>query len=624
MKKTCLTVGVIGLWLASAATVFGQADTGRITGTITDASGGAVPGAKVVVENEGTALRREVTTADSGNYTAALLPPGKYRVTVQKEGFKAAGQSNIKIDVDQIARIDFVLQIGQIAETVRVESSVVALDTESPTIGQVVNQRLVVDLPLNGRNFTQLLLLGPGAVQTGGEQSTRANSGNAISLQGARPASNSYLIDGMVNNDTAYQTPAVIPSIDAIQEFKEQTKQYSAEYGGAANIINISLKTGTNAVHGTAFEFLRNDALDARNFFDGTSIAPLRQNQFGYTLGGPVYIPKLYDGRNRTFFFTNYEGLRVRSSSTIFGNVPTADELSGHFQTAITDPVSGQPFPGNQIPADRLSQFGDQVRTHFPAPNTNLPQGNYVAVVGTPNDSNQQHYRLDQNLGTKNSFFFRYSITDYTLVSPGLTAEGNKNFIQDSNSYQFSYTRTFTPSIVNQFRIGHLEPSSKQTGVPASKSSLDALGLKNVYDYPNASYPSIGLSGIGPQVGIGGAGNQPTIYDEPTLDVSNSLLINKGAHTLSMGVEFRHWQQNVETANSIYGEFTFDGSISGFNVADLLLGYPQSLLVNQPAPYSDPQKAGANCVLTLLDRGAVFSRRLESDQEPDPQSGAAV
>src|SRR5262249_13790192 len=152
----------------------------------------------------------------------------------------AAGQSNIKLDVDQVARVDFVLQVGAVAETVKVESSVVALDTDSPTIGQVVNQRLVVELPLNGRNFTQLLLLGPGAVQTGGEQSTRANSGNAISLQGARPASNSYLIDGMVNNDTAYQTPAVIPSIDAIQEFKEQTKQYSAEYGGAANIINIS------------------------------------------------------------------------------------------------------------------------------------------------------------------------------------------------------------------------------------------------------------------------------------------------------------------------------------------------------------------------------------------------
>jgi hypothetical protein len=592
MSKISVKVGVIGLWLVSASILYGQADTGRITGTITDTSEAGVPGARVSVENEGTALRRELTTTDSGNYTAALLPPGKYRVTVQKDGFKAAGQSSIQLNVDQVVRVDFVLQIGEVAETIKVESDVIALDTDSATIGQVVNQRLVVELPLNGRNFTQLLLLGPGAVQTGGEQSTRANSGNAISLQGARPASNSYLIDGMVNNDTAYQTPAVIPSIDAIQEFKEQTKQYSAEYGGAANIINISLKSGTNALHGTAFEFLRNDALDARNFFDGSSIAPLRQNQFGYTLGGPIYIPKLYDGRNRTFFFANYEGLRVRSSYTTFGNVPTSEELNGQFQTVITDPLTGQPFPNNQIPATRVSQFGSQVRTHFPAANTSLPQGNYIAVVGTPNDANQQNYRLDQNFGSKNSFFFRYSVTDYSSVSPGLIAEGNKNFIQNSESYQFAYTRTFTPSIINQFRFGHLEPTSTQTGVPASRSSLDALGLKNIYDYPNASYPTVSLSGIGPQVSIGGAANQPTIYDEPTIDISNSLLINKGSHTFSVGIGVRHWKQNVETANSIYGQFTFDGSISGHNVADLLLGYPQSLLVNQPAPYSDPQKPG--------------------------------
>src|SRR5712692_4617113 len=202
MSRIYALLGVMGLWLGSASILLSQADTGRITGTITDTSGAAVPGANVVVENEGTALRRGLTTAESGNYTAALLPPGTYRVTVQKEGFQAADQSNIKLDVDQVARIDFILQLGEVSETIKVESSAITLDTDSPTIGQVVNQRLVSDLPLNGRNFTQLLLLGPGAVQTGGEQNTRANSGGAISLQGARPASNSYLIDGMVNNDT--------------------------------------------------------------------------------------------------------------------------------------------------------------------------------------------------------------------------------------------------------------------------------------------------------------------------------------------------------------------------------------------------------------------------------------
>lgn len=592
MNKVCAAVITMGLWLGSAAILCGQADTGRITGTITDASRAAVPGARVIVANEGTGLRRELITTESGNYTATLLPPGRYHVTIQKGGFKSAGQSNIKLDVDQVARVDFFLQVGDVAETITVESGAVILDTDSATIGQVVNQRLVTELPLNGRNFTQLLLLGPGAVQTGGEQGTRANSGNAISLQGARPASNSYLIDGMVNNDTAYQTPAVIPSIDAIQEFKEQTKQYSAEYGGAANIINISLKSGTNDIHGTAFEFLRNDALDARNYFDGRTIAPRRQNQFGYTLGGPIYIPKLYDGRNRTFFFANYEGIRVRQSSTIFRTVPLPEQLAGNFQRTIIDPLTGQPFPNNQIPANRISQFGNEFRTHFPAPNTNVPQGNYVTLVGNPNDGNQQNYRLDQNLGLKNSFFFRYSVTDYTTVAPGVTTEGNKDFVQESNSYQFTYTRTFTPAIVNQLRVGRLEATSKQTGVPASRSSLDALGLRNVYNYPDASYPTVSLSGIGAQVGVGGAVNQPTIYSNPTIQVSNSLLINKGNHTFSVGFDFRHWQQNLHTANSIYGQFTFDGSVTGYNVADLLLGYPQSLLVNQPGPYSDSTRPG--------------------------------
>jgi len=168
MSRIYALLGVMGLWLGSASILLSQADTGRITGTITDTSGAAVPGANVVVENEGTALRRGLTTAESGNYTAALLPPGTYRVTVQKEGFQAADQSNIKLDVDQVARIDFILQLGEVSETIKVESSAITLDTDSPTIGQVVNQRLVSDLPLNGRNFTQLLLLGPGAVQTGG------------------------------------------------------------------------------------------------------------------------------------------------------------------------------------------------------------------------------------------------------------------------------------------------------------------------------------------------------------------------------------------------------------------------------------------------------------------------
>ena len=201
------------------------------------------------------------------------------------------------------------------------------------------------------------MLLNPGTVQTGGEQLTRPGSCGIISMMGARPASNLYLLDGVANNDVIYQTAAIRPSIDAIQEFKMQAMTYSAEYGNSANQINISIKSGTNDLHGTVFHFLRNDAVDARGPFDGKTIPPLRQNQFGYTVGGAIYIPKLYDGRNKSFFFANYEGWRIRESTTSFGTVATTDGIAGRFNEPLADPLGGT-FPNSTIPSSRLSRGG--------------------------------------------------------------------------------------------------------------------------------------------------------------------------------------------------------------------------------------------------------------------------
>src|SRR5437773_961035 len=385
MRKRYCVVVLFGLVLANVLYVFAQNNTARLTGTITDSTGGGIVAAEISVTNTETGIKRDTSSNDSGIYQVPLLQPGTYRVTVQKEGFKASNRSAIKLDVEQIARVDFVLEVGTVTESINVDAAAVQLDTDSATIGQVVSHRQVVDLPLNGRNFTQLLLLNSSAVTTGGEQGEfRSGVGNAFSLGGARPASNAYLLDGMTNNDTYLQTPAIVPSIDAIQEFKEQTKTYSAEFGSAANQVNISFRSGTNEVHGSAFYFGRNDALDARSFFDGPKIAVLRQHQYGYTLGGPVYIPKIYNGKNRTFFFANYEGQTTHQSNNGLTNVPTADEVAGRFNVPIKDPLTGQSFNNNTIPDNRISAFGLEARKYFPAPNSSSPGGNYFYSLPRP------------------------------------------------------------------------------------------------------------------------------------------------------------------------------------------------------------------------------------------------
>src|SRR5438874_1598168 len=233
------------------------------------------------------------------------------------------------------------------------------------------------------------MILQPGVVQINsagapsGEQSTRPGSGGSLILGGGRASANQYLVDGVTINDVMYQTPAFEPPIEAIQEFKAQTETYSAEYGTSANQINIGYKSGTNQFHGTAFDFLRNNFFDARSYFDA-SVPILRQNDFGYSLGGPIWIPKIYNGKNRTFFFANYEGLRSTTYATEYGLVPTAAELSGQFTTPIKDPATGLLFPGNQIPSSQISNFATQMNKYIPVANTNVAQGNFVGTINSP------------------------------------------------------------------------------------------------------------------------------------------------------------------------------------------------------------------------------------------------
>ncbi len=313
-----LALGVLALFLAMAVGLRAQSATGQITGVVKDASGALVPGAKVTLTNQQTGLTRDVKTNEAGSFTFPLLAVGVYSVSAEQQGFRTAKRSDIQLNVDQVARIDLELSVGATTETVNVEATAVIIDTENAAVGQVVAQKQISDLPLNGRNFLSLLFIGNGAVMTNGEQgSMRQGAGDAISINGSRPTSNNYLLDGTTNTDTSLNTPAVILSVDAIQEFKEQTANYSAEYGFSANQINIISKSGTNDFHGALFWFHRNNAFDARSYFQA-AIPALHQNQYGFVAGGPVWIPKLYNGRNKTFWLVNYEGTKIRQGTDFF------------------------------------------------------------------------------------------------------------------------------------------------------------------------------------------------------------------------------------------------------------------------------------------------------------------
>src|SRR6185503_17967720 len=330
-------------------------------------------GAKVKVSSEKTGLTRETTSNDTGDYVFPLLPVGVYSISAEQQGFKVATQSDITLLDNKVMRVNLELAVGEVTQTVDVQATAAAIDSETAGIGQSVTQRQVVDLPLNGRNFLSLLFLGNGAVSTSGEQGgMRQGAGDAISINGARPTSNNYLLDGTSNTDTALGTPAAILSIDAIQEFKEQTTTYSAEYGFSANQVNIVSKTGTNDLHGALFYFGRNDAFDANNYFNnaaGNGKSKLRQHQYGLVVGGPVYVPKVYNGRNQTFWLFNYENRRTRRGFQDFLFVPTSDQLAGRFTSEILDPVTGLPFPNNTVPQSRFSRLGNLARSKFwPAP----------------------------------------------------------------------------------------------------------------------------------------------------------------------------------------------------------------------------------------------------------------
>ena len=654
---------VVCLFAIVSAGLLHAQSTGTILGTVTDNSGAVVAKASVNITNVATGSVTHTETSSSGDYTAPFLQVGTYKVTVEAPGFQKSVVDNISLVVAQQARADVTLKAGSVNEFVEVQASAVTLETDSATVAQTVTQRQVDQLPLANRNFINLIFLTAGAVTTNGEQGQmRQGAGNAISINGSRPESNNYTLDGIANVDTALGTPAVILSQDAIQEFKIQSGTYSAEYGFSANQINIVSKSGTNQLHGTAFEFLRNDAFDALpvlpNAAPATKNPELRQSQFGFVLGGPIYIPKLYDGRNKTFFLVNYEGQRTINGfiatpvfvpapaqlgiGTTGGNadfsgatalsgalagqplpaVGTAacnSQLANNLPCMPIDPLTGAPFPGNVIPAARFSRLANVEKGFFPGP---TGAGSTVSFGGSsPNNIDQQTYKLDQILGRWGSVSFRWSNVDFANSNVGngnVSKEGVGSFVENNESWTVSHTISLGHNMINNFRFGHLEAIANQVGFPASEADVTTMGITGSYPnlskFPtNQTYPQINLNAgfatVGSQV------NDLTTSDVPMWDFADSFTVIKGKHTIAVGFDFRRWIQKRNLADDFLGDYGYssnlilsNGSATGFNpsnnaggnlpangcatvtcgtgnsVADFLLGFYNNDATWQPGP----------------------------------------
>jgi len=555
-----------------------QVTYGSLVGTVRDATGAVAVGAKVTVTNEASGEAYSQTIADLGGYSFKTLIPGTYRIHTELQGFRPVDVRGINLQVDQTARFDLKLDLGNISESVTVDASAPVLSQDTSDIGQVVNERQIVDLPLNGRNFLQLASLTNGVFLQGNTES----GGPQFTSDGNRVQQNSFLIDGIESRIQREGGYGINLSIDAIQEFKVLQNSYPAEYGRATAIVDTVIRSGTNSIHGTLFEFLRNDALDARNAFDLTStIPPLRQNQFGGSVGGPIKKEKL-------FYFLNYEGQRIHAASTQYSNVPTAAMLSGDLSgTAIAiDPTTNKPFPNNQIPGDRISQFAKASAAYYPAPNNSqFANLNYVSVLSNPTNMDQGTARIDYLVSSKDRLSGHYTDFDYEHISNGALPFTNIQGYSHARQGSAEYIHTFGPTLLNTVRFGYSNTNTFFGTDPLLKSSVTgAFGLQNLSPESGAYAP--------PQVSVQGYGNfgGSAFYPEGSTDINRQLVDQvawtKNRHSFKFGTDIRWYRWNDLGYATQDGSYTFNGQYTGNPVADLLLGFPNSAYVDQKGPNS--------------------------------------
>ena len=619
LASSCLVTSFLMIGQLSA-----QVTSSELRGSVLDNTGAAVANAKVTASNKATGVNYDTVSDSTGAYAITLLPPGDYQLTVEAAGFRKLSQSGLTLQINQQARVDLTLQLGQVSETIEVSAQAPLLQSESSSLGTVVSEKLVNQLPLNGRNFIQLAILSPGVNGVGfsaggtimsGTRPDDRRPGTEIFSNGNREGSNNFLYDGIDNNERLTLSIVLRPAVEAVREFKIQTNMYSADIGrNSGAVVDVITKSGTNSFHGSVFEFLRNSAMDARNFFSpkGTAFPAFRLNQFGGSFGGPVLIPRVYNGKNRTFFFVDYEGYKRDSQQILLGNIPTIKMRTGDFTetSPIFDPLTTRanpagagnirtPFAGNLIPVDRWDPITTKMIRAYPNPTSTARLNNYLANLVQNQKWNQGDVRIDHQITPKDNFFARWSIqnTETTVPSsyptttiPGISKPVNlgdeasfagTSFSPDQH-FVMSYAKVITPKLVNEFRAGlnrfrldytadQYEPGSalgNQLGVPNANVTPSE---QNLPIFSSASY-----------IGIGQTRSLPIFRRENTFQYVDNMSFTTGAHTLKWGADFRRRQLTIYQTNQGNGRFNFSSAFtdsrqagaSGDSMASFLLGFP--------------------------------------------------
>ena len=577
---------LLALVMLSAPSGFAQRITSDILGVVYDSGGAVIPGATVKLRSLGTG--RELTTETSsvdGSYSFANLPPGRYELTTENTGFKTQVITDVNLSIDQRARVNFTLELGEITTTVEVSAGgAVLLQTETSELADVVDNRRIIDLPLKGRSYVQLGATTAGVI---GGNELISNSENwtgrkniSLWIAGQREIQTSFLVDGIETRNDRFGSAGFNPNIDMIQEFKLTKNAGGSEFGNdSAAVVHVSTKAGTNGIHGTAYEFFRNDKLTARNFFDvGDQRPPLRFNDFGGSIGGPIV-------KNKLFYFGSVEIVRQRRSATQKGLFPSQAQLSGNLadnssgtgvSTEVVDPFdNNQPFPNNVIPAGRISRFSSTYQEFFPVTNdlSQAPQFNRILALSRLDDSEQFSARIDHNVSDSDTVFYRYIWTDETQLRPSLVFLGGVDKPQSAQNFALGWTHILGPSVVNTFHGGYNRSinAHQPEGTGGIDYAKEVFGLRNTSTCPcDFGLPRAAISGFS-SVGSSGLniGSNQQLFQ-----FTDTVNIVRGRHTIRFGGEFRRMRYFQVTNSPGKPSLVYSGRYSGAALGDFLLGIP--------------------------------------------------
>ncbi|MCI0488149.1 MAG: TonB-dependent receptor [Blastocatellia bacterium] len=570
---------LLSIVLSPVPTAFAQTHKASVRGTVTDASRDPVHAATLKLTHRETNEARTTTSDDRGDFVISLLPPGPYTLEIEMMGYKKYIQ-NVTLLVNQELRMDATLEVGPLAEETLIIAPRTPLKKDSASLSTVIENRQVAELPLDGRNFLELSLLAPGTAPSAQGSAGSVRGEFAFNANGAREDSNNFLLDGAYNVDPKLNSFGVKPPVDAIREFEILTSSYDASFGRNAGAqVNVVLKSGSNAYHGSAYEFIRNNRLDARNFFAPAdeSDPEYKRNQFGVSLGGPVI-------RNRTFLFADYEGTRVREGITRVTNVPTLAERRGDFSESLfpapINPFTQQPFPGNTIPDFFINPIGAAVAALYPEPNRSAPFANFVSSPSVRDRNDHFDVRVDHSLTSASTLAVRYSFADRDLFEPfsGPTFAAvpgyGVNIPRRAQNFLIGDTHIFSPSLINEARLVFNRVAIAVTHENSGRSVNQSVGLPELSANPrDFGLSFITITGYSP---LGDEFNNPQDSVTNTYQLADIASYARGGHLLKFGFDLRATQQNGFRDVQSRGFLTFSNQpqITGNALADLLLGLP--------------------------------------------------